>query len=96
MQRSQKTKVRMENMQRCQEDLKNSLEEKINSVADRIAGKNERRDCIEEFEKKLLACGNEDNERNFVPAPPVPMLASPVSVKLSTYDGKINWEVYKT
>ncbi|GFU08738.1 uncharacterized protein TNCV_990951 [Trichonephila clavipes] len=47
---------------------------------------------VEDLEKKLPACGNEDNERKFVPASPVPMLASPVSVKLSTYDGKTNWE----
>ncbi|GFS49290.1 gag-Pol polyprotein [Trichonephila clavipes] len=26
----------------------------------------------------------------------LPLTASPVSVKLSTYDGKTNWEVYKT
>ncbi|GFY06607.1 uncharacterized protein TNCV_3524631 [Trichonephila clavipes] len=27
---------------------------------------------------------------------PVPVPASPISVKLSTYDGKTNWQVYKT
>ncbi|GFT94567.1 uncharacterized protein TNCV_3266651 [Trichonephila clavipes] len=31
-----------------------------------------------------------------MPASPVPLTASPVSVKLSTCDGKTNWEVYKT
>ncbi|GFV80814.1 retrovirus-related Pol polyprotein from transposon opus [Trichonephila clavipes] len=31
-----------------------------------------------------------------MPASPVPLNASPVSLKLSTYDGKTNWEVYKT
>ncbi|GFW28488.1 uncharacterized protein TNCV_4641511 [Trichonephila clavipes] len=31
-----------------------------------------------------------------MPASPVPLAASPVSVKLSTYDGKTNWETYKT
>ncbi|GFV80025.1 retrovirus-related Pol polyprotein from transposon 412 [Trichonephila clavipes] len=31
-----------------------------------------------------------------MPASAVPVPASPVSVKLSTYDGKTNWEVYKT
>ncbi|PRD18411.1 UNVERIFIED_CONTAM: hypothetical protein NCL1_60667 [Trichonephila clavipes] len=48
--------------------------------------------------QKLLACGNEDYERKFVPPSPAPVLASPVSVRenLSTYDGKTNWEVYKT
>ncbi|GFY02220.1 uncharacterized protein TNCV_5100791 [Trichonephila clavipes] len=36
------------------------------------------------------------NENKFVPTSAVPVPASPVSVKLSTYDGKTNWEVYKT
>ncbi|GFV78536.1 gag-Pol polyprotein [Trichonephila clavipes] len=36
------------------------------------------------------------NENKFVPTSAVPVHASPVSVKLSTYDGKTNWEVYKT
>ncbi|GFU53115.1 uncharacterized protein TNCV_3098981 [Trichonephila clavipes] len=31
-----------------------------------------------------------------MPASSVPVPASPVSVKLSTYDGKHSWEVYKT
>ncbi|GFX09667.1 uncharacterized protein TNCV_2186631 [Trichonephila clavipes] len=54
---------------------------------------------VEDLEKKLLASGNAMNEAKFVPAAPVhvpssavPLTASPVSVKLSTYDGKINWE----
>ncbi|GFW57759.1 uncharacterized protein TNCV_2926781 [Trichonephila clavipes] len=100
-------------MQKCQEDLKNSLEkntdnveEKINSVEEKIALKFEEENAVEEekiekkrvedLEKKLISCGNEDNERKFVPASPVPVLTSPVSVKLSTCDGKTNWEVYKT
>ncbi|GFT16130.1 uncharacterized protein TNCV_3316461 [Trichonephila clavipes] len=36
------------------------------------------------------------NENKFVPTSAVPEPASPVSVKLSTYDGKTKWEVYKT
>ncbi|GFY15462.1 uncharacterized protein TNCV_1572731 [Trichonephila clavipes] len=40
--------------------------------------------------------GGHHNERKFVPASPVPMLASPMSVKPFIYDGKTNWEVYKT
>ncbi|GFV73825.1 uncharacterized protein TNCV_3540011 [Trichonephila clavipes] len=31
-----------------------------------------------------------------MPASPMPLTASPVTVKLSTYDEKTNWEVYKT
>ncbi|GFW00519.1 uncharacterized protein TNCV_693581 [Trichonephila clavipes] len=50
---------------------------------------------VEDFEKKLLACGNATNESKFVPAALVHVPASPVSVKLYTYDGKTNWEVYK-
>ncbi|GFU47759.1 hypothetical protein TNCV_4465081 [Trichonephila clavipes] len=59
---------------------------------------------MEDFEKKLLAGGNENKSKSVhvsaFPEPvlvfPVPVPASPVSVKLSTYDGKNNWEVYKT
>ncbi|GFT31398.1 uncharacterized protein TNCV_608301 [Trichonephila clavipes] len=65
---------------------------------------------VQDLEKKLLACGNENGESKFIPAAPIlvpvfsaPVPASPVSltaslvlVKLSTYDGKNNWEVYKT
>ncbi|GFY09922.1 uncharacterized protein TNCV_3698841 [Trichonephila clavipes] len=50
---------------------------------------------VKDLEKKLLACGKTKNENKFVPASPVPITASPVSVKLYTYDGKTNWEVYK-
>ncbi|GFT40297.1 hypothetical protein TNCV_627841 [Trichonephila clavipes] len=35
----------LENVQKCREELKNSLEEKINSVQDRIAGKMRDRSC---------------------------------------------------
>ncbi|GFX61091.1 uncharacterized protein TNCV_4117401 [Trichonephila clavipes] len=31
-----------------------------------------------------------------MPASPMPLTVSPVSVKLSNYDGKTNWEIYKT
>ncbi|GFW66908.1 hypothetical protein TNCV_4687931 [Trichonephila clavipes] len=54
------------------------------------------------MENKLLACGNTKNESKFVPvssvsmpSSPVPLNAATVSVKLSIYDGKTNWEVYK-
>ncbi|GFW58041.1 uncharacterized protein TNCV_2741871 [Trichonephila clavipes] len=36
------------------------------------------------------------NDNKFLPTSAVPVPASRVSVKLSTYDGKTNWEVYKT
>ncbi|GFV50401.1 uncharacterized protein TNCV_1680371 [Trichonephila clavipes] len=50
---------------------------------------------VEDLEKKLLAC-EKMNEKKFMPTSVVPVSASPVSVKLSTYEGKTNWEVYKT
>ncbi|GFX60108.1 uncharacterized protein TNCV_4532691 [Trichonephila clavipes] len=50
----------------------------------------------------LLVPGNK-NESKILPSSPVPVSTSPVpvtastvSVKQSTYDGKMNWEVYKT
>ncbi|GFV80175.1 uncharacterized protein TNCV_1477371 [Trichonephila clavipes] len=49
----------------------------------------------EDFDKKLLACGNATNESQFVPAAPVPVPTSPVSLKLYTNDGKTIWDVYK-
>ncbi|GFS50455.1 uncharacterized protein TNCV_3196831 [Trichonephila clavipes] len=48
---------------------------------------------VKDIEKKLLVSGETKNEKKFVSASPVPILASPVSVKLYTYDGKTNWEV---
>ncbi|GFU50484.1 uncharacterized protein TNCV_2042841, partial [Trichonephila clavipes] len=143
MQRNQEeTKQEMqkglENVQKCQEELKNSLEEKINSMDDRIAGKLKEEITVveekmgkeiekikeqvedriegvaenfslisqrmEDLEKKLLAGGNENKSKSVpVSAFPKPVLASPVPVtaftgpvKLSTYDGKTNWEVNKS
>ncbi|GFU35996.1 uncharacterized protein TNCV_4191101 [Trichonephila clavipes] len=98
------TQKGVENVQKCQE-LKNYLEEEINSVEERIAGKmKEEITRIEDLEKKLLDGGNENKSKSVpVSAFPEPVLASPVPViactgpvKLSTYDGKTNWEVYKT
>ncbi|GFW61185.1 uncharacterized protein TNCV_434091 [Trichonephila clavipes] len=40
----------------------------------------------------LRKCGE---RKQVCPAAPVSVPASPVSVKLYTYDGKTNWEVYK-
>ncbi|GFW61918.1 hypothetical protein TNCV_4669431 [Trichonephila clavipes] len=86
-----------------QEELKNTLEEKINKMEKKIENVKELFDermeemsqQVKYIEKKLLACGETKNENKFVPASPVPIPASPVSVKLYTYDGKTNWEVYK-
>ncbi|GFU55836.1 hypothetical protein TNCV_2255271 [Trichonephila clavipes] len=99
----EETKERMENAQKCHEDLKNALEEKINKMEEEIEkvkepayeGTKEISQREENLEKKLLACGRTKNENKFVPASPVPVAASPVSVNLYTYGGKTNWEVYK-
>ncbi|GFU77777.1 uncharacterized protein TNCV_1137851 [Trichonephila clavipes] len=150
MQKSQKEtknelKERMENRQRSQEetkermekgqeDLRNTLEKKIDSVKEKIALKVEEKivvveekmekkveekietireelagnfslmsQRVEDLEKKLLASGNATNKSKFVPvssghvpSSALPLTSSPVSVKLSTYEGKTNWEVYKT
>ncbi|GFW83894.1 uncharacterized protein TNCV_856771 [Trichonephila clavipes] len=71
------------------ERIKEQVEERIE-----VAGNLSQR--VEALEKKFLVCGKTTNENKFVPSFSVPMPASPVSVKLSTYDGKTNWEVYKT
>ncbi|GFX60152.1 uncharacterized protein TNCV_4533131 [Trichonephila clavipes] len=119
-------------MKKGQEELRNTLEKKIDSVEEKIALKVEEKIAVveekmekkveekietirevagnfslmshrvEDLEKKLLASGNATNESKFVPAAPVhvpssavPLTASPVSVKLSTYERKTNWDVYK-
>ncbi|GFT31364.1 uncharacterized protein TNCV_608061 [Trichonephila clavipes] len=59
---------------------------------------------MEDLEKKPLAGGNENKSRIVpVSAFPDPVLVSSVpvtaftgQVKLSTYDGKTNWEIYNT
>ncbi|GFY07282.1 uncharacterized protein TNCV_5084691 [Trichonephila clavipes] len=80
------------NVEKRQEELRNILEKKIEQVEERyerLAGNfsliSQR---VEDFEKKLLDSGNAANERKFVPAAQVSLPASPVSVKLYTYDGK--------
>ncbi|GFX69304.1 uncharacterized protein TNCV_3564801 [Trichonephila clavipes] len=77
--------------------IKEQDEERIEEVAGNFTQR------VEDLEKKLLACGNTKNESKLVPASsvpmttsPVPLTASPVPVKHSTYNGKTNWEVYKT
>ncbi|GFV07366.1 uncharacterized protein TNCV_1765271 [Trichonephila clavipes] len=89
----------IENVEKRQEELSNILEKKIEQVGERyerVAGNfNLVSQRVEDFEKKLLACGNATNGSKFVLAALVPVPASPVSVKLYTYDGKTNWKVYK-
>ncbi|GFW14626.1 uncharacterized protein TNCV_1560891 [Trichonephila clavipes] len=59
---------------------------------------------MKDLEKKLLAGGNENKSKSVpvfafpkhVLASRVPVTALTGSVKLSTYDGKRNWEIYKT
>ncbi|GFU79685.1 uncharacterized protein TNCV_4036921 [Trichonephila clavipes] len=87
------------NVEKRQEELRNILEKKTEQVEERyerVAGNfsliSQR---VEDFKKKILACGNATNESKFVPVAPVSVPASSVSVKLSTYDGQTNWEVYK-
>ncbi|GFX72044.1 uncharacterized protein TNCV_2346321 [Trichonephila clavipes] len=75
------------------------VEEKIAVVAENFSLISQR---VEDLEKKLLVCTNK-NESKILPSSPVPVSTSlvpgnpsTVSVKLSTYDGKTNWEVCKT
>ncbi|GFX92661.1 uncharacterized protein TNCV_4087661 [Trichonephila clavipes] len=78
------------------EQLK-SLLEGINALK---SGQEETKERMEkDLEKKLLVSGNK-NESKILPSSPehvstspVPVTASTVTVKLSTYDGKMNWEL---
>ncbi|GFU28987.1 uncharacterized protein TNCV_471041 [Trichonephila clavipes] len=88
--------------------VEEKIEKKVEQVEERIEGVVENFSLLsqrmEDLEKKLLAGGNENKSKSeHASAFPEPVLASPgpapassVSVKLSTYDGKTNWEVYKT
>ncbi|GFV69704.1 uncharacterized protein TNCV_4508171 [Trichonephila clavipes] len=67
------------------ENVKEQFDERMEEMSQRV----------KDLQKKLLACGKTKNENKFVHASPVPVPASPVSVKLYTYDGNTNWEVYK-
>ncbi|GFU49807.1 uncharacterized protein TNCV_2930721 [Trichonephila clavipes] len=75
-----------------EERIKVQVGERIEGVAENFSLISQR---VEDLEKRLLVCANK-NESNFLPSSPVLVTASTVSVKLSTYDGKTNWEVYKT
>ncbi|GFX11365.1 uncharacterized protein TNCV_2804271 [Trichonephila clavipes] len=77
-----------------EEQLKAMLEG-INALKSSQDELKERMQKLEDLEKKLLACGKTKNENKFVSSSPIPSPASPVSVKLYTYDGETNWEVYK-
>ncbi|GFU16586.1 uncharacterized protein TNCV_3624901 [Trichonephila clavipes] len=69
-----------------EEKITIKVEEKIAVVEEKIENK-----AVEDLEKKLLACGKKPSENKFAPASTVPVPASPVLVKLSTYNGKTNW-----
>ncbi|GFU53204.1 uncharacterized protein TNCV_2952491 [Trichonephila clavipes] len=83
------------------EKIKEQVEERIEGVAENFSLISQR---MENLEKKLLAGRNENKSKSVpVSAFPEPVLASPVPVtaytgpvKLLTYDGKTNWEIYKT
>ncbi|GFU59986.1 uncharacterized protein TNCV_3237721 [Trichonephila clavipes] len=81
--------------------IREQVQKRIEGVAENFTLISQR---MEDFEKKLLAGGNENkNQSKPVAASPEPVLASSVPVtaftgpvKLSTYDEKTNWEVYQT
>ncbi|GFV73831.1 uncharacterized protein TNCV_3540071 [Trichonephila clavipes] len=81
--------VEEKNVEQVEERIREQVDERIEEVAGNFSQR------VEDLEKKLLAC-EKMNENKFVPTSAVPVCASPVSVKLSTYDGKTYWEVYKT
>ncbi|GFU87214.1 uncharacterized protein TNCV_1059261 [Trichonephila clavipes] len=77
--------------------IKEQVEERIEKVAENFTLISQ---LVEDLEKKLLVCANKnENKISFsFPVPvstspvPVSVTSSPVSVKLSTYDGKTKWE----
>ncbi|GFT17689.1 uncharacterized protein TNCV_2587921 [Trichonephila clavipes] len=87
--------------EQVEERIKEQVKERIEGVVENFSLISQR---MEDLEKKLLAGGNENKSKSVhVSAFPEPVLASPVlvtaftgPVKLSTYDGKTSWEVYKT
>ncbi|GFX07204.1 retrovirus-related Pol polyprotein from transposon 412 [Trichonephila clavipes] len=85
-------------MQKVEEKIEKKVREEIGGILTSKLKKELKKSLetftqrVEDLEKKLLAYGNTKNESKFVPVSSVPMPASPVSVKLSTYDGKTNWE----
>ncbi|GFX51122.1 uncharacterized protein TNCV_2734731 [Trichonephila clavipes] len=87
-----------------EEKMEKKVEEKIEMIREELAGNfSLMSQRVEDLEKELLSSGNATNESKFVPVSSVhvpfsalSLTSSPVSVKLSTYEGKTNWEVYKT
>ncbi|GFX50474.1 uncharacterized protein TNCV_2429431 [Trichonephila clavipes] len=108
--RQEETKNELkEGMEKGQEDLRNTLEKKIDSVEEKIALKVEEKIVVfeEKIEKKveekietireelagnfnLMSQRVEDVEKK------LPEMRRTKAIKLSTYEGKTNWEVYKT
>ncbi|GFX59385.1 uncharacterized protein TNCV_150931 [Trichonephila clavipes] len=88
-------------VEQFEERIREQVEERIEGVAENFSLISQR---MEDLEKKLLSDGNENKNKSMsVSAFPEPALASPVPVtaftgpiKLLTYDGKTNWELYKT
>ncbi|GFU35201.1 uncharacterized protein TNCV_2106421 [Trichonephila clavipes] len=68
-------------VEQVEERIREQVDERIEEVPVNFSQR------VEDLEKKLLAC-EKMNENKFVPTSAVPVPASPVSVKLSTYDGK--------
>ncbi|GFV45644.1 uncharacterized protein TNCV_2794701 [Trichonephila clavipes] len=93
--------VEEKKVEQVEERIREQVDERIEGVVENFSLISQR---MEDLEKKLLAGGNENKSKSVhvstfpepVLASAVPLPASPVSVKLSTYDGKTNWEVYKT
>ncbi|GFW27973.1 uncharacterized protein TNCV_768531 [Trichonephila clavipes] len=94
-----------EKIDSVEEKIALKVEEKIAVVEENIEKKVEEeieRIKEQDLEKRLLVSGNK-NESKILPSSLVPVSTSPwpvtastVAVKLWTYDGKTNWEVYKT
>ncbi|GFT69150.1 uncharacterized protein TNCV_2566071 [Trichonephila clavipes] len=79
-------------VEQVEERIREQVEKKYEEVARNVSLISQR---VEDLEKKLLVSGNK-NESKILPSSPVPVTASTLSVKLSTYDVITNWEVYKT
>ncbi|GFV23859.1 hypothetical protein TNCV_960531 [Trichonephila clavipes] len=85
----EKIAVVEEKIKKKVEQVEERIREQVDERIEEVDGNFSQR--VENPEKKLLAC-EKMNENKFVPTSAVPVPASPVSVKLSTYDGKTNSE----
>ncbi|GFV81516.1 uncharacterized protein TNCV_52401 [Trichonephila clavipes] len=72
-----------ENIEKKVEQVEERIREQVDERIEEVAGNFSQR--VEDLEKKLLACGKMTYENKFVPT-------SPISEKLSTYDGKTGRE----